>query len=75
MRTVPLFMKGAFRSAMRVALEEAQERRQKRRESTEIVSSAPQNVVEQATSWRACPQEAIGGAVPEVQRRSVGRVD
>ena len=37
--------------------------------------SAPQNFVEQATSWRACPQEAIGGAVPEVQRKSVGRVD
>ena len=69
---IPMRIAGGVR---RSTMRQRQERQPQRHESMEIVSFAPPNVVEQTSSWWACPQKAVAGEVPKIQRRSVGRID
>ena len=78
-KTVPLFLKGAFRGALRVAFEEAQCARDTnddaRNSSLEVVYDAYTNVVGQATSRRISRQETVGKTFLDVQCRAVGGID
>ena len=80
MRTVPLFLKGAFRGALRVAFEEAQCARDtnddaRNSRAWKLFMLLPRMLLEQARSRRITPQETVGGTFLDVQCRAVGGTD
>ena len=77
MRTVPLFLKGAFLGTLRVAFEEAQCVRDNNDDTRNYRAwklFAPENASQQATLRRSSPQEAVGRTIPDVWCWPVGGI-